>query len=143
MQRLIPVLALWALCSAAPAQSLYKCRVGGTTTYSGSPCPGTPSTPVAVPDAPPRDPEFAKELKRQQTESAKLEKERLARQKDQERVELAAGKAAQTKRERCDKLALERKWADEAADEAAGPAKDELLQKAQRMRESMAVECPG
>ena len=45
------------------------------------------------------------------------------------------------KRERCGKLALKSKYADEAAGAAAGFDKQELIEKARRMRESMAVEC--
>jgi len=143
MQRVIPVLALLALCSAASAQSLYKCRVNGTVTYSGSPCPGTPSTAVPVPEAPPKNPNFAKELKRQQDEAAKLEKERLAREKVIAKEDLAAGRDAAERRQRCDKLILDSKLADEEASKAAGFDKEELNQRAQRLRESVATECPG
>lgn len=141
MQRLIPGLILWALCAGAGAQTLYKCTVNGTLTYSGSPCPGARSEAVAVPEAPKSDTDNAAELKRQQAASAELEKKRLAREQLEERNALQEGRAAQARRMRCDRLALEAKWAEEEAITAAGN-KNNLMERARRKRESLAVQCP-
>jgi hypothetical protein len=143
MQRLIPVLALWLLCFGAHAQTLYKCRVNGTVTYSGAPCEGAPSTALTVPEAPTPDAGAADALKRQQAQAGKLEKERLVREAAEERRDQAAGRLAASRRERCKKLALESKWANEAANSAAGLDKQQLIEKARRMRESLSVSCPG
>ena len=143
MHRLIPVLALWLLCAGAHAQTLYKCRVNGTVTYSGAPCEGAPSTALTVPEAPTPDAGAADDLKRQQAQAGKLEKERRVREAAQERRDQAAARTAASRSERCKKLALESKWANEAANSAAGFDKQQLVEKARRMRESMSVSCPG
>jgi hypothetical protein len=141
MQGLFAFVILLSLCAGAGAQTLYKCRVDGTITYSGSPCEGAPSTTLEVPEAPAPDPDAAQELKRQQAVSSKLEKERRTREAAEQRTDAARARLAAAKRERCGKLALKSKYADEAAGAAAGFDKQELIEKARRMRESMAVEC--
>lgn len=144
MRRLIPAALLLTFCCAAPAQSLYKCRIDGKTVYSGAPCAGARSTPIAVPPGPqatPSEPAAAQELLRQQKAAAKLEKERHAREDKARREEFAAGRAAAARRQRCDKLALERKYAEDAADKAAGFDKESLREKADRLRETVAIEC--
>lgn len=142
MLRLIPLLLLWSLYSGAAAQNLFKCRIDGKLVYSGEPCKGVPSTAVAVPEAPRPDPAFARELKRQEAALAALEKQRKAREKLDARDAAADARIAAVRRQRCDKLQLQKKWADEAADRAAGLDKEPLRQKAIRVAEFMATECP-
>lgn len=145
MLRLMPVLALSLLCSAASAQSLYKCRIDGKLTYSGAPCKEAPSTAIEVPEAPDKAPGAANadDLKRQQAISAKMAKERHVREAQDERLQAAASRVAAKRLERCAKLRLEKKWADEKAGRAASLDKEPLAEKARHMGEALAIECPG
>lgn len=52
-------------------------------------------------------------------------------------------KAAEAKRKQCDRLRLRVKWADEDLARARGKAREHARIKAQRARETMAVECPA
>jgi hypothetical protein len=140
---LFPVLVLWSLSSGAAAQNLFKCRIDGRLVYSGEPCKGVPSTAVEVPEAPRPDPAYAKELKRQEAALAVLEKQRKAREKLDERDAESDARIAAVRRQRCDKLQLQKKWAIEAADNAAGLDKEPLREKAERVSEYVATECPG
>ncbi len=140
--RLIPLMLLCSLSFGAAAQSLYKCRIDGKLVYSGEPCKGVQSTAVAVPEAPKPDPAAALELKRQEAALEKLEKARKVREAQEQRFAASDARLAAVRRKRCDKLFLQRKYADEAAQSAAGFDKEELIQKAQRVREYVATECP-
>ena len=142
MSRLMSLLLLCALCSAANAQKLYKCRIDGTLVYSGEPCKGVASTPVEVPDAPRPDPATAAELKRQETALAKLEKERLAREGQEKRFAESDARLAAGRRDRCDKLRLQKKLADDEVTAALGADAIALKEKAMRVAEYVASECP-
>ena len=137
------VLVLWAVCAAAPAQQLYKCITGGKITYASSPCDGATVTPITVPAAPEPDPAAAQVLARQQKLLAGLEKQRQALDARDERANAAAARAGAVRRQRCARLGLQKRWADETADRAAGFGKQALQDKARRMGEVMAVECPN
>jgi hypothetical protein len=143
MLRLLPLLLLWSLCSGASAQKLYKCRVDGKLIYSGAPCKGVESTPVEVPEAPKPDPGAAQELKRQEAVLAKLEKERLAREAQEKRFTESDARLAAGRKDRCEKLRLQKKLADEAILEAVGlDAQQVLKERAMRVAEYVSAECP-
>jgi hypothetical protein len=142
MLRLIPLLLLLALPCGASAQKLYKCRVDGKLVYSGAPCKGVPSTPVDVPDAPRPDPAVAQELKRQEAALAKLEKERKVREAQEKRFTDSDERLAAGRRDRCDKLRLQKKYADEEVAAAVGLETQALKEKAMRVAEYVAAECP-
>ncbi len=142
MSRLISLLLLCSLCSFASAQKLYKCRVDGTLVYSGAPCKGVTSTPVDVPDAPKPDPAVAAELKRQEIALAKLEKERLVREGQEKRFAESDARLAATRRDRCEKLRLQKKYADDEVTAAIGLETIALKEKAMRVAEYVAAECP-
>lgn len=142
MLRLIPLLLLLALPCGASAQKLYKCRVDGKLVYSGAPCKGVPSTPVEVPDAPRPDPAVAQELKRQEAALAKLEKERKVREAQEQRVTESDERLAAGRRDRCDKLRLQKKYADDEVTAAVGLETQALKEKAMRVAEYVASECP-
>jgi|CXWL01.1.fsa_nt_gi hypothetical protein len=142
MYRLLPLLLLWAFAGSASAQKLYKCRVDGQLIYSGAPCKGVPSTPVEVPDAPKPDPAVAQELKRQEVALAKLEKERMVREAQQKRFAESDERLAAGRRDRCDKLRLQKKYADDEVTAAVGLETQALKEKAMRVAEYVAAECP-
>jgi hypothetical protein len=142
MLRLIPLLLLLALPCGASAQKLYKCRVDGKLIYSGAPCKGVPSTAVDVPDAPKPDPAVAQELKRQEVALAKLEKERKVREAQDKRFTDSDERLAAGRRDRCEKLRLQKKYADDEVAAAVGLETQALKEKAMRVAEYVAAECP-
>ncbi len=145
MSRLISLLllcSLSSLCTVANAQKLYKCRVNGTLVYSGAPCKGVTSTPVDVPDAPKPDPAVAAELKRQEIALDRLEKERLIREKQDKRYADSDARLAAGRRNRCEKLRLQKKFADDEVTAAVGLETQALKEKAMRVAEYVASECP-
>ena len=142
MSRLLSLLLLCSLCTGAAAQKLYKCRVDGTLVYTGAPCKGVTSTPVDVPDAPRPDPALAAELKRQEVALSKLEKERLMREKQEKRFAESDERLAATRRDRCEKLRLQKKYADDEVTAAVGLETIALKEKAMRVAEYVASECP-
>lgn len=102
MLRLTSLLLLaLAVSAGASAQSLYKCRIDGKLTYSSSPCKGAPSTPVAVPDAPPPPRDGEQNLKRQKTEAARLQKERESREALEQGEQASDARLADMRRQRC------------------------------------------
>ncbi len=142
MTHFLAVLILTALCAGAHARQLYKCSTGGTVTYASVPCDGAAVTELAVPAAPASDPASGAELKRQKALLAGFEKARRASETRDERAAQVAARAAAVRRQRCARLALKQRWADDVADRAAGFGKEALQEKARRMREVMALECP-
>ncbi len=142
MLRLIPVLLLLSMSVDASAQKLYKCRVEGKLVYSGAPCKGVPSTPVEVPDAPKPDPAVAQELKRQEVALSKLEKERLVREAQEKKFAESDERLAGVRRDRCEKLRLQKKLADDEVTAAVGLETQALKERAMRVAEYVAAECP-
>lgn len=134
-------LVLAFMCSTASAQTLYKCSVDGKITYSGKPCAGT-VTQIEVPPAPTPNPEAAKDLARDKTLSAKLQKERQAREAQQQRDDDVLDRTSGARAQRCAKLRLQKKWADEAAGKAAVANQEAAREKARKQAEAMALECP-
>ena len=138
---MLRTLILALMCSTASAETLYKCSVGGKVTYSGKPCAGK-LTEIDVPPAPAPNPQAAKELARDKTLSAKLQKERLAREAREKRDEDAIARSSAARNQRCARLRLQKKWADEAAGKAVGPSREAAQDKARKQAEAMALECP-
>jgi hypothetical protein len=148
MLRLTSLLFLALTLSAgASAQSLYKCRIDGKLTYSSSPCKGTTSTPVAVPDAPPppRDAELT--LKRQKTEAARLQKERESREAIEQGEQSSDARLAELRRQRCATAASPSDPAtpvvrkvEEKVDRAADEDKEKVRRDAERT--AGAEDCP-
>jgi hypothetical protein len=137
------------LCAAAlaaggtAAQNVYKCTVDGKVGYSDLPCPAgaTASSQLAVPATPPADPAAADDLQRQRKQSAALQKAReKTEQRDAREAERQARGAA-VRRQRCAKLALAKRWADEDARGASAANADKARLRARRAGESLSVEC--
>jgi hypothetical protein len=150
MLRTLPFFALCLLGASLHAQTVYKCSADGKTSYSDRPCAHGASTPMP---APPAGISAAATLGPQGGDARtllELEKMRMAREKRErnaareERTQQREARAAQARRQKCDKLRLRHKWAEEdLARTIHGPAHDAAQRKARRQAETMAVECRG
>ncbi|WP_256080968.1 DUF4124 domain-containing protein [Massilia sp. YIM B04103] len=142
MKRLFCVLAGLCLAAQVSAQTMHKCVVDGKVTYTEAPCADGRGTTLAAPPVPPPDPQAKTELKRQQRELKQLQKERKQREARDEADLQRHDRHAAERRKRCDRLALDKKWADEDARAAVGSNADKARQRAQRTGEKLALECP-
>jgi hypothetical protein len=142
MMRAFAVLAIWAACGAAGAQTIYKCTVRGKVSYGEKPCEAGTQRTIAVPEAPQPDPELAARLARQKALAESLEAERQKAAADNAGISRrAAAPAASPQQQRCEKMRLQLKWLEEDLRKTAGPATEPLRLKAQRQAEALAVEC--
>lgn len=142
MMRAFAVLAIWAACGAAGAQTIYKCTVRGKVSYGEKPCEAGTQRTIAVPEAPQPDPELAARLARQKALADSLETERRESAASNDRVSSrAAAPRASPQQQRCEKMRLQLKWLEEDLRKTAGPATEPLRLKAQRQAEALAVEC--
>ena len=141
------------LCQAASAGTIYKCRDGERVSYSDQPCAGAGST-LAVPDAPPPDPATQERLERQRATVLQLEQARLSENAENARAQREFERAQRTslaERKRCDRLRLQRQWADEdlarqrlaGNDPARAAAGEAARLKARRQADTLALECPA
>jgi hypothetical protein len=142
MFRLFPVLAACTLCQLAVAQTIYKCSVDGKVSYGDTPCAHGESLALAVPPAPAPTPAAAPAPRAQAT-LLQLEKLRLARELAEEREQRRTQRALAARREKCDRLRLQRKWADEDLARTSGARVEAARIKARRQAESLAVQCPA
>jgi len=129
------------------AQTVYKCSAGGKTSYADRPC--AQGTSKTLPP-PPAGISAADTLGPQGGDARTLlalEKARIAREQEQareERGQARQARATRVHRQKCDKLRLRRKWADEdLARSVHGRAYEAARTKARRAAESLAVECPA
>jgi hypothetical protein len=142
MFRCIPILAACMLCNAAAAQAMYKCTVDGKVAYGDRPCVAGAGVELPVPPAPPALPR-AQLAQREREALLQLEKLRLTRELHEEREQARARRALATQRQKCNRLRLQRKWADEDLARATGPHAEAARRKARRHAEALAVECPA
>lgn len=135
--------ACLALGASAYAQTIYKCVSQGKVSYGELPCSAGTQSTLAVPAAPPPDPHLQQRLARQKALAESLDQQRrdaAAHTAKAARPVRAAGVTAQ--QQRCDKLRLQLRWAQEDLRRAAGPGTEPLRLKVQRQAEAMAVQCP-
>lgn len=127
----------------AHAQDIHKCIVDGKVSYSDMPCPAaaTSASTVAVPSAPAPDPNAAASLASARKQAAALEKTRLARDEREAKLDAKAAQAAAVQQRKCDKLRLNRQWAEDDARRATAANIDSARLKARRAAELLAVEC--
>jgi hypothetical protein len=137
------VALLLAGCVATAHAQVYKCTVDDKVTYSQTPCERGNEAVLAVPDAPAATREPARDLERMRRAGAQLEKERVARDTAQERIDARADRAAVTRRQRCDKLRLQAKWMEEDARRAQPQAQEAARLKSRRAADRVALECPA
>ena len=145
--RLFLILAASLFATAAHAQTVYKCSEGGTTSYSDRPCAGGSSKPLPPPPAGISPADTMGPQGGDARTLLALEKARIAREKAAEQEAKAAArqsKLALARRQKCDKLRLRRKWAEEdLARTVHGPKHEAARLKARRQAEALAVECPA
>jgi hypothetical protein len=149
MHHLIPLVVLCAVCAGAHAQTakIVKCTVDGKVTYTSEPCLNgdavmMPALPPPAPDAP-STPQLERELAQQKATLNKLETARRAREAKDEKADAQASKANAAHKQKCAKLRLQKKWADEDAARASGTSAAALKLKARHEAEALALECPS
>ncbi|MFK3737864.1 DUF4124 domain-containing protein [Massilia sp. TN1-12] len=160
--RFLPLLAALLVAAAASpaataADPVYKCQFDGKTTYSDRPC--SEGEQIAMPpltigvDLPGKNTPATNDART----LLKIEKLRIAQEKEAERLRQARLKReyqeqqqaergerlAANRRRQCDKLRLRSKWAAEDAARAPSPQRETALRKARRQAETLAVECPA
>ena len=144
MMRLLPLLAACLLTNAL-ADPVYKCTQDGRTSYSDRPCATGKS--VELPPAVGIRPEGAEAVATRDARTlVELEKLRIAREKEQERIARADARQARiaaTHRKQCARLNLRKRWADEDVARLTGRAKVAAQRRAKRATEALAVECPA
>lgn len=128
----LPLALLASQSASAAGQSLYKCRIDGKLTYSGSPCKGAPSTAIPVPEAPPAPANLEQNIKRQKTESAKLQKERESREAVAQGDQATDARLAEMRRQRCATAAAALTGTTTPATLAADAAKQSIEEKVER-----------
>jgi hypothetical protein len=142
MFRFIPFLAACALCPAALAQTIYKCSIENKVSYGDRPCPGGGTVELPAPPAPPASSAREPGLRERET-LLQLEKLRLARALHEEREQARERRTLAGQRQKCNRLRLQRKWADEDLARAPAAQRDAARLKARRQAEVLAVECPA
>ncbi len=145
MMRFLPLLAACLLTNAL-ADPVYKCTQDGKTSYSDRPCAKgksaeLPPMPVGI------RPEGAESVTTRDARTLlELEKLRIAREKEQERIDKADARQARlaaTHRKQCARLNLRKRWAEEDVGRLRGRAKVAAQRRAKRATEALAVECPA
>jgi hypothetical protein len=142
MKTTMLVLGLCALVQAAGAQTIYKCTTNGKVSYGEQPCAAGKTTQLAVSPAPSGE-QAAAALERDKARLAALQKERAAVNAREERERERSARAAASMRQKCDRLRLQVKWADEDAARAGKEAATAARLKARRQAEALAVQCPA
>jgi hypothetical protein len=145
MRTMMVVLGMCALAGPAAAQTVYKCTVDGKVSYGERPCADGKTTALDVPPAP-SGAEAAEAPERDKAHLAALQKERAsvdAVDARDERERQRAARTAATLRQKCDRLRLQQKWAQEDAARAGKAAAAAARLKAKRQAEALAVQCPA
>jgi len=144
MIRLTFLLAAFVLTHAS-AQTVYKCTQDGKTTYADRPCAHGKSAELPPPAG--IRPEGAETVATRDARTLlELEKLRIAREKEQERTARADAhleRAAAQHRKQCERVRLRHRWATEDVARLTGRARAAAQRRAQRAKDTMAVECPA
>lgn len=137
------VVAACMLAQGAMAGTIYKCTVDGKLSYGDQPCaPGTGAR-LNVQAAPAADKAAADKLASDKLRLAALEKERAALEAREEGERRRAARAAGALHQKCERLRLKQKWAEEDLRGLRSEALARARQKAHRQAEALAVECPA
>jgi hypothetical protein len=147
MLRFFVFIAACTLTASLHAQSVYKCKVDGKTSYSDRPCAQGASQALPPPAA---GISLGDQIGPQGGDARtllELEKSRMAREKAQEkeaRAQVRDARAMQAQRKKCAKLRMQHKWAEEdQAHTVHGPKYEAARIKLRRQAEALAVECPA
>ena len=141
MRTWMTALLLCMLAPGAGAQTVYKCTLGGKVSYGEQPCAEGKTSALAVPPAPDRAAAAALS-KQEKARLATLQNERAARETRDEKERERAARAAASVRQKCERLRLQSKWADEDAARAGKATAAAARLTAKRQAESLAVQCP-
>jgi hypothetical protein len=144
MMRLFPLLAACLLTNAF-ADPVYKCTQDGKTTYTDRPC--AHGHAVELPPQAGIRPDGAESVTTRDARTlVELEKLRIAREKEQARIDKAdarRARAAGAHRKQCARLHLRKRWAEEDVARLTGRAQAAAQRRAQRAAQVLAVECPA
>ena len=144
MIRLTFLLAAFVLTQAS-AQSVYKCTHDGKTMYADRPC--AHGKAVELPPPAGVRPEGAETVATRDARTLlELERLRMAREKEQERIARADAhleRAAAKRRKQCERDRLRHRWATQDVARLTGRARAAAERRVQRAQEAMAVECPA
>ena len=144
MIRLTFLLAAFMLTQAS-AQSVYKCTHDGKTMYADRPC--AHGKAVELPPPAGVRPEGAETVATRDARTLlELERLRMAREKEQERIARADAhleRAAAKRRKQCERVRLRHRWATQDVARLTGRARAAAERRVQRAQEAMAVECPA
>ena len=144
MIRLTFLLAAFVFTQAS-AQSVYKCTQDGKTTYADRPC--AHGKAVELPPPAGVRPEGAEAVATRDARTLlELEKLRLARERERERIARADAhleRAAANRHKQCERVRLRHRWAQEDVARLTGRARVAAQRRVQRAHEAMAVECPA
>ncbi len=137
-------LTLCCAAGMAGAQTVYKCTSDGKVTYTEVPCQSGTGTVLPTPAAPSQAPEAAAaELVRQQRLSKELERDRhRAEAKDAREMDHVA-RAADVRQAKCNKLKLNKTWADNDVKGAPVGRVESAQRKARHAAEQLKLGCPG
>jgi hypothetical protein len=125
----------------ASAQTVHKCTVDGKITYTEQPCQAGQGSVIAVPLAPQQEKSDAADLKRIKKQADSLESSRHRREAADERADDAASRAQAKRHQNCEKLKLDKKWADEDMRRAQPQYEERARIKAQRAGEKLKLAC--
>lgn len=128
--------------SAAAASTIYKCKEGARISYNDRPC-GHAAVALHVQAAPAPAPESLQRIARERAMLQEIEAARAMREQGAAREGARAQRAAAALKRRCDKLRLQRKWAEEDMARASREEAERARLKARRQAEALAVECPA
>jgi len=142
MKAMVLAFGMCALVGTAAAQTVYKCTVDGKVSYGEQPCAVGKSSELAVPPAP-ESKDAAQALERDKARLAALQKERSVVAAREERENARAARTAAATRQKCERLRLQVKWAEEDAARAGKEASASARLKARRQAEALAVQCPA
>ncbi len=142
MKTMMAGLMVCALAQGAAAQTIYKCTSGGKVSYGEQPCADGKASALAVPPAPDSAAAVAS-LERGKARLAALQQERGVAQAREAREGERAARAAAVTRQKCERLRLQHKWAQEDAARADKATVASARLKAKRQAEAMAVQCPA
>lgn len=142
MRKHVSVAILCLASQAVAAGTIYKCIENGKISYHDRPC-GHAAVALKVQAAPAPAPEALQRLARERAMLQEIEDARAERERQAAREGARAQREAAAVKRRCDKLRLQRKWADEDARRAGRDEAERARTKATRQAEALAVECPA
>jgi len=135
--RCIPLM-LFIYC--LPGHAVYKCRIGGTLTYTDQPC-GNEALALPNPSAPNGGSSSADSLHRERSEIARLQRLREQRERQDQQIRDLAARGAAARERKCKSLALQLRWRQEDLRDATLKEERKARVRARRAAEKLTEEC--